>query len=61
MKREQLLWHKDRKDTQSDKFKKAKHTKIKNIVDKNVVTLFDNNNKEDTKLIIKHIIKLIEK
>ena len=56
-----LQRHKDRKDTQSDKFKKAKHTKIKNIVDKNVVTLFDNNNKEDTKLIIKHIIKLIEK
>tara|TARA_R100001460_G_scaffold29165_1_gene58102 strand:- start:351 stop:866 length:516 start_codon:yes stop_codon:yes gene_type:complete len=53
--------HIDRQDTQTQKFKKAKQTKIKNIVDKNVVTLFDNNNIEDTKIIIQHIIKLIKK
>jgi adenylate kinase len=48
-----------RNDTQSEKFKKAKQTKINNIIENNSVVEFENNNEEDTKIIIKHILNLM--
>lgn len=51
--------HKLRNDTQTEKFKKAKQTKINNIIENNSVIEFENNNEDDTKIIIKHILNLI--
>jgi hypothetical protein len=55
------LRHDLRNDTQTDKFKKSKKTKIKNIIDRNEITIFDNNNKEESSIIKKHILELIKK
>lgn len=51
--------HIQRKDTQTEKFIKAKRTKIENIVQKNKVTIFNNNNDKEQEQIIKHIKTLI--
>lgn len=51
--------HIKRNDTQTEKFKKAKETKIRNIIENNEVSLFENNNEEDTKRIKDYILKLI--
>jgi adenylate kinase len=44
--------HKLRNDTQTEKFKKAKQTKINNIIQNNSVIEFENNNEHDTKIIM---------
>tara|TARA_R100000773_G_C4195107_1_gene99571 strand:- start:315 stop:845 length:531 start_codon:yes stop_codon:yes gene_type:complete len=51
--------HIQRKDTQTEKFIKAKRTKIENIIQKNKVTIFSNDNNEEQEQIIKHIKTLI--
>ena len=51
--------HIQRKDTQTEKFIKAKRTKIENIIQKNKVTIFSNDNYEEQEQIIKHIKTLI--
>tara|TARA_R100000329_G_scaffold35345_2_gene33220 strand:+ start:5084 stop:5599 length:516 start_codon:yes stop_codon:yes gene_type:complete len=51
--------HIQRKDTQTEKFIKAKRTKIENIIQKNKVTIFNNNNDKEQEQIIKHIKTLI--
>tara|TARA_R100001463_G_scaffold34593_6_gene75911 strand:- start:840 stop:1349 length:510 start_codon:yes stop_codon:yes gene_type:complete len=48
-----------RNDTQKEKFKKAKQTKINNIIENNNVMSFDNNNKQDIKIIKNYILNLI--
>lgn len=53
--------HKDRNDTQSEQFKKAKRTKIKNIVNRYNITTMKNNTKKDSDNIFKHIKNLLEK
>ena len=51
--------HELRNDTQTEKFKKAKQTKINNIIENNNVIEFENNNEDDTKIITEHILNLI--
>jgi len=53
--------HKQRSDNQTDRFKKAKQTKINNILNKNEVTVLDNNTEQDAENLFNHIIKLINK
>ena len=53
--------HKQRSDNQTDRFKKAKQTKINNILNKNQVTVLDNNTEQDAENLFNHIIKLINK
>ena len=53
--------HVERNDTQTERFKKSKQTKIQNIINKNNVTLMPNNNQTEAKDILNYIIKLIEK
>lgn len=53
--------HKNRNDTQSEQFKKAKRTKIQNIVDKYNVTIMKNNTKKDSDNIFNYIKNLLEK
>jgi dephospho-CoA kinase len=53
--------HKLRADNQTDRFKKAKQTKINNILKKNQVTVLDNNTEQDSENLFNHIIKLINK
>ena len=52
--------HIDRNDTQTEKFIKAKRTKIQKIKDKNKYVLMRNNNKDDLIRNKKHIIELIK-
>jgi uridine kinase len=52
--------HIDRRDTQTDKFLKAKKTKIKNIKNKNAHTLVYNNNNKDLLRNIELILGLIK-
>ena len=53
--------HKLRADNQTDRFKRAKQTKINNILNKNEVTVLDNNTEQDAENLFNHIIKLINK
>ncbi len=53
--------HKQRSDNQTDRFKRAKQTKINNILNKNEVTVLDNNTEQDAENLFNHIIKLINK
>ena len=53
--------HHQRSDNQTDRFKKAKQTKINNILNKNEVTVLDNNTEQDAENLFNHIIKLINK
>ena len=52
--------HKKRNDNQTEKFKKSKKTKIKNILSKNKVTLINNDTEEDNKKAKETILKLIK-
>jgi len=52
--------HKKRNDNQTEKFKKSKKTKIKNILSKNKVTLLNNDTEEDNKKAKETILKLIK-
>lgn len=51
--------HKLRNDNQSEQFKKAKQTKINNILKNNKVTELNNNTKQETEILFNHIINLI--
>jgi hypothetical protein len=52
--------HIDREDTQTDKFKKSKRTKIQNILDNHKVTILKNNTKEEAQNNLKTILNTIE-
>jgi dephospho-CoA kinase len=52
--------HKTRNDNQTEQFKKAKHTKIQNIKEKNQITILPNNSKEETKQCFNTILNAIE-
>jgi hypothetical protein len=52
--------HIARQDTQTDKFKKAKKTKIENIVQNNDVNEFYNNTQEQNDELFEAIINTIE-
>jgi len=52
--------HEKRADNQSEKFKKAKKTKIANIIAKNKVTLMPNNTEKENENLYKTIIALIK-
>lgn len=51
--------HIERKDTQTEKFIKAKRTKISNIIANNEVKVFSNNNMQEQQIIVEHINTLI--
>ena len=51
--------HHIRQDSQSNQFKKAKDTKIKNILDNNNVVLLNNNTNEDSIKAKEYILNLI--
>tara|TARA_R100001015_G_C4621996_1_gene179334 strand:+ start:21 stop:536 length:516 start_codon:yes stop_codon:yes gene_type:complete len=51
--------HKQRNDNQSDKFIKAKRTKLNNILEKNSVTLLPNNTDEQNKYTFRYILERI--
>lgn len=51
--------HIKRNDSQTEKFLKAKKTKIKNILENNDVLLYNNNTEDDSKIILNDIIKLL--
>lgn len=51
--------HEQRQDNQTDKFKKAKHTKIKNIKENNAVTILPNNTLEESETCFNTILKAI--
>ena len=53
--------HINRKDSQTESFKKSKDTKINNIINKFDVTLFDHNTENDKKIVKDYVLKLIEK
>jgi len=51
--------HRQRKDNQTDKFKKAKHTKIQNILENNKCNIFYNNTEQESEELFNEIIKKI--
>lgn len=53
--------HVDRQDNQTDKFKKAKQTKIQNIKDKYNVTILENNTEKQSENNLNIILKAIKK
>jgi dephospho-CoA kinase len=52
--------HLERNDNQTEKFKKSKETKIKNIIEKHRTLILNNNTKKDSENNFKLILKTIQ-